>query len=413
MFQRRFIETVKDPVLIRILSFSIVLFFIFLGDAIVSFWVPNLLQDSLGSAKIMGLVIGFSSVAGFILDLIFPQFIKDVTVKRLITWGVTSGMIFAVILLASLKFPLFLIFLFAVAVWGVYYNFLNYSSQQFISDALPLKIRSGGWAIYSSFKSLAYLIGPLLAAWFLLKGEWIPAAIDIFLLTLGLSLVFLIRKVHERPLTIEVSKINLWTEIGHWKVLLGVVWPIVVLSLLTGIIDSAFWTTGTVLTENLTRVNFLGSFFLPLYQLPSLFAGFALAKLSIYKGKKKLAIILVGASSVVLSLLGIADSIVLILFLVFVSALLLSFAYPLMNAVYTDLTARMGRERKHMIGLTDSAVNLSYIFGPIIAGYLADSFGEQKTFSIVGIFVLAVTAVLLIFTPKKLRLPQGEIEDWD
>jgi len=38
--------------------------------------------------------------------------------------------------------------------------------------------------------------------------------------------------------------------------------------------------------------------------------------------------------------------------------------------------------------------------------------GEKMTFVIVGVFTVVVSLVLLAVTPKKLRLPQGEIAGW-
>ena len=412
MQPRRLTLILKDPVWAGLISYSVILFFIYLGDAILSFWVPNLLQNALGDARGMGLIISFSSLIGFLLDLLFPQAIQDITVKRLTIWGAVAGMSFAGVLLVSLKLPLVLIFLVAMGIWGIYYNFLSYSGQQFISDTMPVKSRSGGWAVFSAFKNIAYLVGPLLAAWLLVRGEWIPAAIDIFLLTLGLMLILFMKKVHDRPLTINLKNVNIWAEIGHWRALIDIVWPIVILSLLLGTIDAVFWTTGTVLTENLTKQNFWGSFFLPMYQLPSLFIGLIMAKMSFSKGKKRLAIILLIISAMFLSLIGFVSQIFLVLAVVLVSSILLAFVYPLVNGVYTDLITRMGRKREHMVVLSDSTSNLGYVIGPVFAGFVSSWVGEEKTFSVIGIIVIFVSVLLLIFTPKKLRLPETEIDSW-
>jgi MFS family permease len=73
----------------------------------------------------------------------------------------------------------------------------------------------------------------------------------------------------------------------------------------------------------------------------------------------------------------------------------------------------MGRERKHLIGLSLSTWSIAYIVGPIVAGYIARSIGEAKTFTVLGVFTLLVSLILLIASPKKLRLPQKEIKTWE
>jgi MFS family permease len=85
---------------------------------------------------------------------------------------------------------------------------------------------------------------------------------------------------------------------------------------------------------------------------------------------------------------------------------------PLVDAVYTDVSSRMGSERKHMIGLASSTGSLAYVVGPIVAGALATVMSEPMVFSVVGGYALLVGIILLIVTPKKIHLPQAEIDSW-
>ena len=180
-----------------------------------------------------------------------------------------------------------------------------------------------------------------------------------------------------------------------------------------GIIDATFWTTGAVWTEALSTRNFWGSLFLPLYTLPSLFMGIVIARWGIVSGKKRLSEKFLLFSGLFLVLLGVSSSIFLQLFFVFISSILLSAAFPLVDAVYSDIVARMGRERRHLIGLSRSTISIAYIVGPILAGFIANAVGASLTFSVVGFFAFLVSVILLLTTPKKLRLPQVEIHEWE
>ena len=95
------------------------------------------------------------------------------------------------------------------------------------------------------------------------------------------------------------------------------------------------------------------------------------------------------------------------------ASLALSVVYPLVDAVYTDIVVRMGKEKKHLIGLTNSIISLAYILGPTLAGLSAKILGEQSSFVILGATTSLVALFLLFVTPKKLKLPQTEIHTWD
>jgi len=107
------------------------------------------------------------------------------------------------------------------------------------------------------------------------------------------------------------------------------------------------------------------------------------------------------------------NNIWLILFCVMMSGTFLAMAWPLVDAVYTDLVSRARRGRKHIMGMSAAAFSLAYIIGPIFSGWLSGLFGEIRVFFIIGSMVVMVAAVLLVVTPKKLLLPQDEMKNWE
>jgi MFS family permease len=184
LFSRRFRfigEIAGDQIFPRVLSLSVILFFIFLGDAILSYWVPNFLQESLnGSSLVMGLVFSFSSIVGLVTDLVFPSLLKSFTVKRLVLCAGLLGVAFLGMLMVGTKLPNIWVFLIAMSIWGIFYEFLGFGSQQFIADSVPLKLRASGWAILGTFKNLAFFFGPIIAGWLLLSGKYVLAGVTGF-----------------------------------------------------------------------------------------------------------------------------------------------------------------------------------------------------------------------------------------
>ena len=407
----------KDQIWNRLAIMLAVVFFLYLGDAVISNFVPSYMQNALGGSLAMGIMMSFSSIVGFGADLIFPQLFKTVSSRKLILLSISSVLLTAGALLWTTHFVYPAIFLLVMGIWGLYYEFLHFGMASFVANNAAADQRSGVWSIISVVKSLAYCVGPLLGSWlFLWKG-----GTPLILLYAGFGFVAYVVWMfvgiktggNSNDKNMEVEHFNMVDEINHWIVLFEHVWPILIVSLTLGIIDAAFWTTGVVMSDNLSRLHWLGSLFVPAYILPSIFIGFLVARLGISKGKKKLAEIFMLLTGMTMIGFGLTNSVFVLIAISFLIGVLTSVAWPLVDAVYSDISNRMGREQKHMMGLSSSTVNMSYITGPVIAGYIAQNIGESKTMMWVGVFVVLVSVVLLLVTPKKLRLPKKEIETWD
>ncbi len=412
MFHRSNLMQAKNPMWQKIVTLSLILFFIFLADAILSAWVPGLIENSFKSSVVMGLVMSFSSIIGLGGDLIFPQALKGISVKKLLILGVLSSIAFSLSLISATFIPFILIFLVAMALWGIYYEVIGFANHQFVADSVPISMHASTWAFIGVFKNLAYFLGPLMAGLLVSYNFRFPAYFAIIFALISAFILALSKKKQERPLTIEIEKISFTCELEHWGVLFKKVWPIVVMSISLGIIDAVFWTTGAVYTEELASVSFWGRWFLPIYALPSLFVGFIIAKKGIVSGKKKAALRFFLLSGIFLALMGVYKNIYWQLLTVFCSSLALAISYPLIEGVYSDVIERMGRQRKHMIGLCSSTMSISYIVGPILAGIVNSLVGSVMTFVYLGASVVIVALILIATTPKKLKLPQKEIKKW-
>lgn len=323
-----------------------------------------------------------------------------------------GGLLFAVLLLLARQWPAVLLLVIAMAVWGLYYEFFGFATQQYVSEVAPPHGRASAWGVVSMVKSTVYMLGPLAGAWALRYGEAWVLGTAIILLILAYVLFRLI-KIPSRPVVVEVHEINLRSEFSHWTVLFEHIWPILLASMVLGLVDALFWTNGTILNDRLALRSSLGGLFVSVYMFPSLLAPWVLSRMQIATAKKRKTYLLILASGIVLATIGLRNEVWWYLLIVLLSSFLLALAWPILDAVYTDLLARMGRERKHLIGLGNSTMSLAYVVGPFIAGTLAQYTGEVGSFVAMGI-LLAVTAGCLLFvTPRKLLLPQQEIGTWE
>ena len=99
-----------------------------------------------------------------------------------------------------------------------------------------------------------------------------------------------------------------------------------------------------------------------------------------------------------------------VLSIIFISSLFTSFSWPLSDAVYSDLQKRLKDKNIHLIGLSNAAYSIAYMIVPIFMGYIADEVGYYNTFCFLGIITALIAGLLLIFTPKKLKMPHSKLD---
>lgn len=396
----------------KLFLFSLTLFLLRIADGIISFWAPNQIQSVLNNSLYMGLIISFQSIVGLLADLIFPRLLRTTKARYLVLGAILVSASTSLFLFSTTIQPFILIILLTMALWGIYYELIGFANYQFIGSVIPAHMRSGAWAVNGVFINLAYFIGPLVAAPLLLLGNLQTEILILSFLLVSLVFLFVNRSHHDGEVQIDLKDVNPWAELKHWFTLSKHIWPVIIISILLGFIDSTFWTTGAVWTEKLSEVTSWGTLFLPLYQLPAIFLGFIIARMGIYQGKKILCEKFLILAGLFLAALAVSSMVFWQLAMVFLSATALAVCYPLIEGVNSDLVARMRSEKNDIIGLTSSVINLSYIIWPPIAGLIALKVGERLTFSVVGVFAVLVGTFLLFVTPKKLRLPQEEIKTW-
>lgn len=400
-----------DPVWLKLGAYLSIMFFIYLSDATLSDFIPGFLEERLGSSLAMGLVMSTSSIAGILLDLMFAQLFRGTTVKKMILIAIGGGMLFVTLLMSVTYWPWIFLMIMSMAMWGLYYEFFGFASQQYVSEIATPEKRPSMWGMLEVIRSLAYTIGPIVGTWLILSGERHLLMFVFGILCFALAMFSIVR-ITSKPVVVEMEELSLKKEFGHWMVLWRHVWPLLLMSLMIVIIDSAFWTVGTIINDELSHVSRIGGLFVSVYMAPSMFVGFVINRIGIHDHKKRWAQIFMLFGGIVLAMLPSFNSVYWYLGVVLLFSTLTAMSWPLIDATYTDLVVRMGRERKHMIGLCSSVNSLGYIIGPILAGWLSGIVGNFETFAYYGVAIAILSCVLIIVTPRKLKLPQAEIQTW-
>lgn len=397
----------------RITFFLIILFFILLSDGVLADWVPGYLQNVLGSPLKMGLMMAVSSLVGVSMDLIFPQLLRKVGVKRIASGAMLGSLIFLLTLLSHTWWENVIILVIGMGVWGIYYELDSFMTQQFVAGVAPRDQRSSVWGVIGMVRSLAYFLGPLIGAWLIRWGDRAVVFSAMGILIVGYLAFMLIKLPEKSSEELEWEEISILEEFKHWLVLGRRVWPILLASLMGGIIDATFWTTGVVLNDRLAEIHFSGGWLVSAYMLPFLFVGLLVAKWGVDDGKKRWAQTFLLIAGICLTSFWWISNITLMLVAAVCVGASLSATWPLIDSVYTDLVARARRGKKHIMGMSAAMYGGAYVIGPVIAGFLNEKVGDTRSFAVVGVVVIVTSILLLIYTPKKLALPQSELIKWD
>lgn len=394
-----------------LLAYALVVFFVRFGDAIMSYFSPIYIE-SVTNPMETGLIIASSSIFGISCDVLFSKWFGRKNYRFFLAWGITFALLFP---LSFLLMPNHAIsFLFAMMIWGVYYEMLSFSNFHFINHTMDKSRHDTGWSVLQTFSALAYMIAPLLAS-FLVGISFEITLMISFLFTLisviGYQL-FIHSKVvsvpkYDKPLTNQV-KVN---QFHLWLVLSKKLWPVLLFTLIIWMLDSVFWNAGSILAEELTENGVLGGLLFIAYLAPALFMGFIANRLSKYAGKKRTAYISGLLAGVFFIVSGMIHQPVVLFITIAIASTFIAVAVPEINGTIENYLDRLGHSANYLVGLQNAFTSMSYIIGPILTGVIATYYSYQFSFTVMGIFMCIVSIIALITTPRKIYLPQKEIHN--
>lgn len=393
--------------------FAILMFFICLADALMSYISPIYIEKYSAGPFVMGLILSTSSIVGVFFDVFISQR----------QWRRDYNFFIKVTLYTAVLFPLsflllpphFSTFLIGMFIWGAYYEYKGFSYYNFIDKFQSKDQHTSSWGLLTAFTSFAYAIGPAIAANITGLGYKTTFLIALIPLVLAIITYKLFSKMFKSNLSfsskhVKESKKGFLTEMTILKVLLARVWPLVVFSFLLILVDSCFWTIGTLLTEQLKETSYIGSLFLTAYMLPPLFAGIFANKFSVEFGKKRTAFLNALVAAIFLVAMGTTKSVPLIILYTFIMSIFLTIANILVSAVIEDYFKRLNKYASDMVTIEQVSGSFAYIVGPILMGFIAQIVGYTETFAITGV-VLGVVAFFCFFAvPRKIKMPQAALQ---
>ena len=387
---------------------SCMLFFWALNDGIVTYITPLIIAQRGFSETTLGIIIGSSSIAGAIFDFFLSRYLRNTHFRRVYFF---MFMLSACMPLLLFKATTTIMFLIAMALWGFYYDLQNFGNFDFVGRKSAKEEHSSHFGVITLFKAIGYMLAPIITS--LLIGSFIdtkPFIVMMMCLALAFTFymyLYFVSKHHnyEYIKQKERRSKNIFREVSLWKRIGKIMFPVLTLTMLINIVDAFFWTIGPIIAEGFSEKGIFSGLFMTAHTLPPLITGWFVGSISNNLGKKKTAFLAFISACLLLSTLYLFNNQYLLVCVIFIASSCFALALPSLNGAYADYIQATSELESEIEGLEDFFTNIGYTVGPIAAGFLADSIGNLRAFSIMGFTCAIIACIAMVLTPRKIKIP--------
>src|SRR5258708_7622579 len=257
----------------QLFLFVVGLFFLLLADSVMVYAFPIIVQNQLGSNTLLGIVLSFSSVVGVVCDFLLPQVFHKKQWRILFYFAVTMAATFPLFTDLGSSFKVVSFFLMGSAIWGIYYEFMQFSRQDFVVSQDETRSYALDWSVIFAMWQVNLIVGPILAAFILSKSYSLTPILVLFYVLSILS-IFLIKdkkgsaaktKVMKAKRASHIRFFKIYREFSYWKVLGGVMIWMLLLSFCLNLNQALFQTIGGVYGQQLFTHPLMQSAMVVLY----------------------------------------------------------------------------------------------------------------------------------------------------
>lgn len=407
IFTKLFLFTKRS----RILIFLLPLFFFYFNENIISLIYPIIAEDIVKSSLIVGIIISFSSLVGVICDFVLPQILSASNWKQQFAIGIILSILLNAVLNLSIRTNSISLLILSAVLWTIYFELCSFSIDNFITVEGKESEYVYEWSLISLIYTITGIIGPILGSIFIKDFFLLLLILEILSLsTLVLVGALLPVKKDHKPKSRIKSTITFFKELHIWEVLIPKVLPLLLFTISIGMIGSMYWTIGglyatEIFSEELSFIPIIS------YSIPFLLGALIMAKMNIRRYKKRISQILLCLGSIIL-LIFLFPSIepIFAIILILISSFFISLAEPLNDGSFSDLLVRLGKDSEHLIGIKKVGYSISYFIGPLLSGIISSFFGYHTAIGVMGIFTLIIGIILLLITPKKIKIPETSLK---
>lgn len=412
----------KKAVKTKLALYLMPLGLIFLADSTMSYTFPVIVETHLHSNILLGVVMSVSSITGIIFDLLIPKIFPKDSWKKMLVGGILISALFPIFTVLGTYGNAFFFFLMASVSWGVYYELISFTQQDFVVNEEPKSSFAKDWGIIAMMLELAALVGSILGATLLTRTHYQYGftVVAIQSIALIISIFFLVNITRKKKTQEQEEKKSyrsivkgvyfLITEVKYWKILLSRLFPIIFVILAQQIVISTYWTFGGLFGESLANEKLPEWTVMGLFTSALLFGNLTITALKIEKHKKKISQLAILTAGLLLSTLFFINNHLVILAMIFLSSYVIAMSFSLNEAVLSDISERSKEVELYILSLARATVSFVYIVGPLALGIVAEFIDYQSVFGLAGIVSGSIALGLLFSTPKKIKLPQNELQ---
>lgn len=394
------------------LPFLLITALILLVDGTMSYVFPIAVEETMDSNLIMGWIMGSSSLVGFFSDILLPHWSRGSSWKFLMALGGIFVIGFPIFTFLGVSLVLIPAFVLAAALWGIYYEMIFMGVQEYVVTEDKPKSFTFDWGVLSLVIGITYLTGPLIGET-LMEGDmsqllWlcVPATVALFL----------ILRMRTRDVRPEIQKevfppLPIRKQLKLWATLGSRIWPALLVSLSSAVFSSLFAVLGGLLGESLYGEDGSSWLIYIAFDFPVLIMSIGVMWWQPRTHKKLLSQLSLVVGGLLMMAFFVVEQKEIVALISLIAGLCSSMAWILNSAVFSELQKRTPRAHMHVAALLRVQVSIAYMVGPVILGYLADDQGYLRTFAIVGAAVFALNLLLIFLTPRKLHIPQHEVEE--
>ncbi len=397
-------------------AFVFVLALILLIESIMDYYFPIVVEGSLGSNSAVGLIFGVTNIVALVCDFVFPRIFKNRSWYFLLIMGLFFQIGFPFFTNASLVTHIGALFIIAAVFWNIYFEFLAFARSNFVTANCDREDYARNWAIISAVISLSFVTGPILGS-ALLRTPMVGRITILHSLQLVALFFIIFFLPHPKPKAPEkmkrkwAFKFSVLREVGIIQTISRRISPILILGYLINSIGASIYMVGGLMGTKIFGGSGLDWIFVFLFEVASVTASFALSRVKIKHEKKLKSQILLLVGSFFLATLFVANGRPLwSAIAIFLCGLSVSFSWILNEAVYSDLSDRLRPNTLYISGMERMNDSLGYMTAPIIIGFLADRSGYLNGLATVGVACFVACFLLILITPRKLKLPQKDLD---
>ncbi|MFA6272336.1 MAG: MFS transporter [Patescibacteria group bacterium] len=377
-------------------------------DTVVTYVTPIILTEHGLSNTMMGVIIGSSSVFGVFFDLIITKVAPRATFRRLFLAMFAICLVYPLILWQAKSIWMFLL---AMALWGVYYDLINFGKFNFIGRFQKESEHSSSFGVTEVFRAIGVSLAPVFVGITIVTVvTWQSFVLSWIFLGIGAIFYLLLTTITRKQnpiIKFEEKKQILRPHINYrllW-IIGKTMLPVLIATFVLYSIEGFYWTVGPLFAEDAFSGGPYAGLFLTAFGIPPLFTGWFVGSVTKRFHKKRTAFFSLLIGSSLIALFAFIPTPLLTIPLNFIAGIFIALSYPALGGAFADYVAERPEVEKDIIALEDMATNAGYIIGPMIAGMLADMVGFANAFTVVGICGVVIAIFLIWKTPKSITIP--------